>query len=331
MKALVYTAPRQMSLRDEPEPVAGAGESIVRVEAVGICGSDMHAYLGHDPRRVPPLVLGHEVCGRAEGGPFDGRRVILNPLITCGVCRYCRTGRFNICADRTMIGMTRPGGYAERLAVPDQCLVPVPESMDAVHAALTEPAATAVHALALAGRAAARPLAEGRSLVIGAGSVGLLAALLLSHYGCEAIEIAERNELRRDTAAAAGIGRVFDPVEDTLDEAAFDLVLDCVGGGRTRELAMSAIAPGGVLLHIGLMDNDGGLDARRITLAEITVIGAYTYTTADLAAAAAKLASGALGPLDWIERRPLADGPRAFAELLEGRVAAPKVILLPGA
>lgn len=331
MKALVYTAPNEMTFRDEPEPSAGDAESMVHIQAVGICGSDMHAYQGHDPRRVPPLVLGHEVCGRVSGGAYDGQRVILNPLITCGHCHYCRTGRFNICGNRTMIGMTRPGGYAERVAIPDSCLVPVPDDMDPVHAALTEPAATGLHGLVLAARVSARPLSECRALVIGGGSVGLLTALLLRHQGCESIDLAERNALRRQCVAGEGTGRVYDPIEEATDEAAFDLVVDCVGGRKTRELAMRAVAPGGVFLHIGLMDNEGGLDARKLTLAEITVIGAYTYTTADLAAAAKKLHSGAYGALGWVETRALSDGPGTFAELLEGQIAAPKVVLLPDA
>jgi alcohol dehydrogenase len=329
MKALVYTAPLEMTLKEEPDPAVDVRESIVEVEAVGICGSDMHAYQGHDPRRNPPLILGHEICGRVRGGAFDGQRVILNPLITCGNCDYCRTGRFNICSNRTMIGMTRPGGYAERLAIPDQCLVPVPDGIDPVRAALTEPAATGLHGLVLAGRIAARPIAEGRALVIGAGSVGLLTALLLRHLGCESIEIAERNPLRREPARREQIGRVYDPVEESTPENAFELVVDCVGGAKTRELAMRAIAPGGVFLHIGLMDNAGGLDARKITLGEITVIGAYTYTTADLASAARKLGSGAYGALDWVETRPLSDGADTFAQLLRGEIAAPKVVLRP--
>ncbi len=329
MKALVYTAPNEMTFRDEPEPQVGASESVVEIQAVGVCGSDMHAYQGHDPRRVPPLVLGHEVCGRVSGGPFDGRRVILNPLISCGYCHYCRTGRFNICSNRTMIGMTRPGGYAERVSIPDQCLVPVPDDMNPVHAALSEPAATGLHALVLAGRASARPLSECRALVIGGGSVGLLTALLLRHQGCRRIELAERNVLRRESVAKEEVGRVFDPVDETIDESGFDLVIDCVGGRVTRVLAMHAVAPGGVFVHVGLMDNEGGLDARKMTLAEVTVIGAYTYTTADLAAAADKLYGGAYGSLDWVETHPLGDGARVFAELLKGNIAAPKVVLLP--
>ena len=82
MKALVYTGPKQIELRDEPDPQALEDEVLVRVEAVGICGSDMHAYFGHDERRPPPLILGHEACGRVLDGRFQDRRVVINPLIS---------------------------------------------------------------------------------------------------------------------------------------------------------------------------------------------------------------------------------------------------------
>ena len=96
MKALVYTANEEMTYRDEPEPVPGHGDALIAIESVGICGSDMHAYLGHDERRVPPLILGHEAVGTVLEGTSAGQRVVLNPLITCGVCDECLGGRQNL-------------------------------------------------------------------------------------------------------------------------------------------------------------------------------------------------------------------------------------------
>lgn len=107
------------------------------------------------------------------------------------------------------------------------------------------------------------------------------------------------------------------------------MVIDAVGGKLTRESAMAAVRPGGVVMHIGLMDNDGGFDARKMTLQEITVIGTYTYTPVDLRTAVAKLYSGAFGKLGWLEQRPLEEGPRAFDHLLHGRTGAPKIVLRP--
>jgi threonine dehydrogenase-like Zn-dependent dehydrogenase len=182
MKALVYTATRETAYQDAPEPELRPGEALVKVDAVGICGSDMHAWHGHDPRRVPPLVLGHEACGTVLEGPAPGGRVVLNPLISCGTCGFCKEGRANLCAERELIGMRLPGAFAERIAIPARNLIPVPEGMDPAKAALTEPCATAWHGLALAERAAWRPIAESRALVIGGGSVGLLAGLILEAW-----------------------------------------------------------------------------------------------------------------------------------------------------
>jgi 2-desacetyl-2-hydroxyethyl bacteriochlorophyllide A dehydrogenase len=331
MKALVYTAPNEVTFRDEPDPVAGGGDVMLAVEAAGICGSDMHAFHGRDPRRQPPLILGHELAARIAAGPSVGKRVTVNPLITCGHCEYCVTGRDNLCANRTMIGMTRPGGFAERIAVPERTLIAIPEDMPARAAALTEPAATALHALNLALRAMARPLPEARALVIGGGAVGLLAALLARSYGCRDVALAETNPLRRQAARAAGELRVLDPADPAgrVDSGA-DLVVDAVGAKATRAAALAAVRPGGVVVHIGLADWASEIDMRKLTLAEITLIGTYTYTTADLRATVAALHAGAFGGLEWVEERTLADGAAAFADLDAGRSGAAKILLRPG-
>jgi len=331
MKALVYTDTEELTYRDEPDPSPASGDALVAIEAVGVCGSDMHAVLGHDPRRVPPLILGHEAAGRVVGGPRAGEQVVLNPLITCGACPDCLGGRTNLCSRRDLIGMRRAGAFAERITIPERNLIAAPAALKAVHAALTEPAATALHALALASRAAWRPLSEGRAMVIGGGSVGLFAALMLHNQGCRQIDLVESNPLRRATASATGVCEVRDPAVAPPQPDRYELVVDAVGGPATRSSAILAVRPGGVIVHIGLMDGNGGVDARKLTLSEITLIGCYTYTPVDLQAALDLLASGALGTLEWVETRPLSQGGEAFADLLGGRSAAPKVVLEPAA
>jgi alcohol dehydrogenase len=302
---------------------------VVDIDAVGICGSDMHAYLGHDPRRVPPLVLGHEAAGTVIDGPRAGERVVINPLITCGQCAPCLGGRSNLCAQRDLIGMYRPGAFAERIAIPERNLITIPDGMDPAHAALTEPAATAVHAVNLAARTTARPLAEGTALVLGGGSVGLFAALALADHGVTGVQLAETNALRRASAQSTGVLQAFDPIASPPEADSFDVVIDAVGGKVTRQSASAAVRAGGVIMHIGLMDNDGGLDIRRITLSEITVIGTYTYTHLDMQVTLRKLHSGAFGDFAWLEQRPLGDGAQAFDDLLNARSAAPKIVLRP--
>ena len=331
MRALVYTGPQQIELRDEPDPVASTEDVLIEVGAVGICGSDMHAYLGHDERRPAPLILGHEAAGVVRGGAHDGKRVVVNPLVTCGTCRDCTSGRENLCAKREIISMPpRQGAFAEKIVIPARNIVEVPDALDMTHAALAEPLATSWHGVALAKRHSALPLDQARALVMGSGAVGLGAALALRALGCSDVTVAETNELRRSTALSQGFGTVVDPtVEGALDGGFADVVIDAVGNKHTRAAAVHSARPGSVIVHIGLGDGVDGFDARRVTLQEITFVGAYTYTMNDFKETLAAMASGALGDLEWIEARALEDGIQAFDDLLQGRTAAAKIILNP--
>ena len=327
MKALVYTANEEMTYREEPEPEFQSGEAIIGIESVGICGSDMHAYLGHDERRRPPLILGHEAVGTVLEGENPGQRVVLNPLITCGACDDCLGGRQNLCSKRDLIGMYRAGAFAEKISIPERNLITVPDGMPAAQAALTEPGATGLHGVLMAEKMVHRPLSESTALVIGGGSVGLLTALILKDKGVESVVVAETNPLRRELIAQHTDFRLVDPIAEKLPEQHFDCVFDAVGGAATRDQAIVLVKSGGVIVHIGLMDNQGSMDVRAMTLREISFIGTYTYTPLDLQATLHKLNSGALGSLAWIEQRPLDAGAEAFNELLHGRCAAPKVVL----
>ncbi len=330
MKALVYTGTRQVEYRPQPDPHLADGEVVLQIDAVGICGSDMHAYHGHDPRRVPPMILGHEFCGTIVAGPGAGRRVTGNPLITCGVCDYCVQGRNNLCSNRTMVGMTRPGAFAERMAIPASSLVDMPQDMDPVKAALTEPAATALHALNLSLRALARPLPECSMLILGGGAIGMLVALLARRYGCRDCTVAETNPLRRQSIGRAVGCRTYDPRDGVApNDGTVDLVIDAVGAEVTRNAAFAAVRPGGVIMHVGLQDWASEIDMRKLTLAEITLLGTYTYTTTDLRATVRALYDGVFGDLAWVEERQLADGAAAFADLDQGRSAAAKIVLRP--
>jgi len=327
MKALVYTAPRTLALRDVPDPIPQDGDVAIAIEAVGICGSDMHAYLGHDARRPAPLILGHE----AAGSLADGSRVTVNPLVTCGACEDCRAGRANLCATRQIISMPpREGAFAERLAMPAGNLVAVPDRVSSVTAALAEPLACGWHAVRLGEGALIKPLGEARCLVLGGGAIGLGAALALAAQGAREIWIGETHAGRRAVVERAGDFRVHDPLAGAGPTAgAIDLVIDGVGLPATRATASAAVRPGGVIVHIGLGSSDGGLDIRRLTLQEVTFIGTYTYTPEDFRQTAAAIFDGRLGPLDWVETRPLSEGARAFADLEAGAVAAPKLVLIP--
>jgi len=333
MKALVYTQPNEMQVLDRPYPSLDQDEVVLKIESVGICGSDMHAFHGHDPRRKPGLVLGHEFAGTVadtNSSLFtEGQRVTGNPLITCGHCEYCLQGRNNLCANRTMVGMTRPGAFAQYMSIPASSLIAIPEDLSLDAAALTEPAATAVHAINLSMRALQRPIQECRVLILGGGAIGMLSALLLKHYGVDDLTVAEVNPLRREAIEKYVGCKTINPIDEKMAENSYEFVMDCVGAAVTRNTALAAVKPGGVMMHVGLQDWASEIDMRKLTLAEITLLGTYTYSTVDLQATVNLLARHAFGNLAWVETRSLDDGPQAFNDLHAGKTAAAKVLLKP--
>lgn len=327
MKALVYTGPNSLVFRDEPEPVPEADEVLVRVEAVGICGSDMHAYHGFDARRPPPLILGHEAAGQIATGRRAGERVTINPLVVDPSCPYAIEGRWHLSPTRQIISMPpRPGAFAELVRIPLRNLTPIPDAMPIAHAALAEPVAVSWHAVRIGMQRLHQPLAACRVAVLGGGAIGLAAGLVARLFGARDIQIAETNPLRAATLAAEGFAS-YAPRSEEPAENSLDLVIDAVGADATRAAACRLVRPGGVIVHVGLLPGQGGLDIRKITLQEITLAGVYCYTPADFAQSVEALATGRLGDLRWIDFRGLHDGSGAFADIDAGRVSAAKIVL----
>lgn len=321
MKALVYTGPEMLEFGEFDDPSPKSGDALVKVERVGICGSDMHAYLGHDPRRNPPLILGHEACGVTE----DGQRVTINPMVVDGTSREALAGRENLDRNRSMMSIPpRQGSFAEAATMRGENLIPVPDGVDPAKAALAEPLACGWHAVRLGLHVGW--VEAPKTLVIGGGPIGVGSALSAAAMGVSDITVTEPNDLRRDyLIKTCGLKALAEL--DTVDS--YDLVIDAVGYTATRETASKAVVPGGVIMHIGLGGGEPGLDVRRFTLQEVTFIGTYAYTYQDFRDTAAAIFDGSLGALDWTEERPLADGHRAFEDIRAGKVAAPKIVLVP--
>ncbi len=328
MRALVYLGPNELEVREVPEPVPGPGEVLVRVEAIGICGSDMHAYHGHDSRRPPPLILGHEAAGHIVGGPRAGQRVTINPLVVDPACPYAIEGRWHLSPTRQIISMPpREGAFAELVRIPERNVVAIADAMPIVHAALAEPVAVSWHAVRLGIERLHQPLAACRVVVIGGGAIGLAAALVARHFGARRISVGESNPLRRRTIEAEEGFDVYGPGEGDPEASSVDLVIDAVGADATRAAASAMVRPGGVMVHIGLLPGHQGLDIRKLTLQEITLTGSYCYTPVDFAQTVEALASGWLGRLGWFEERGLADGPQAFRDIDAGKAGRSKVVL----
>ena len=333
MHALVYTGTQKLVYREEKNPKIINGESIVKVSASGICGSDMHAYHGNDDRRVPPLILGHEISGTIDQGNFAGKDVILNPLITCGKCNYCADGREHLCGKRIILGMNKPierqGGFAEYVSIPDKNIYELPKKLDMKEAPIAEPTAVALHAVELGEKELSKTLKNCRALVIGGGAIGLLCGLILSKVkDCNEIVIVDPNEKRLGQCSKFLDAKPVKPDSKSIMKDYFDIVFDTVGMETTRQQSIKAIKPGGKIIHIGLTQPNGPFDFRKATLQEVTFIGTYCYTNKDFEKTLNILSNKKIGSLDWIEYRNLKDGFSAFKEIHNGTCVAPKIILL---
>ena len=331
MKALVYTGEKELQYIDFNDPIRKENEELVKINSVGICGSDMHAFLGHDERRPSPLILGHEPSGVIIGGANDGKKVTVNPLVTCGNCRFCLDGRDNLCLTRQIISMPpREGAFAEYLSIPSNNLISVPDNINLEKACLAEPLACGWHAVRIAKESIKSEFENLKCLVIGGGAIGIGSALALKAKGVKDIFLAETNNLRHSQIKKTCDMIVFNPNESNpLKEGELDLIIDGVGIIHTREMASKYVSPGGLIIHIGLGHALNGLDIRRMTLQEITFIGTYTYTSKDFKDTAQAIFNGSLGSLEWVDVRPLSDGQKCFDEILTGNSPSPKIILKP--
>ena len=331
MKALVNTNVETLTYMDQADPIAKAGEELVRIEYSGICGSDMHAFLGHDARRPTPIILGHEASGTIVGGPRDGTLVTINPLNGCGTCHACRSAKPNICLGRQIISMPpRPGAFAELVAIPSENLLVVPRAELLQSAALTEPLACSWHAARLGLRLQDDLVENLTCVVLGGGAIGLGAALCLRAMGVQDITLIEVNPLRLATLKCMDGFKASDGKDaHAPKDGSADLVIDGVGYAATRAAGCELAKTGGVISHIGLGSGEGGVDVRRMTLHEITLIGCYTYTPKDFQETGEAIFAGKMGPLDWVETRHLSEGQSAFDDIRSGNTPAPKIILIP--
>lgn len=316
MQALVYTAPLTLEIRDVDEPEPAAGDVVVEVDAVGICGSELEGFRSQSPFRVPPLIMGHELAGRRVD---DGTPVAVNPLLACGRCDLCLRGLRNVCRNRVILGIQRSGGFAERVAVPETACVPLPDGMTPDRAALAEPLANAVHAWRLA---LAQDQSPARVGIIGAGMLGLAVALVALRAGVRDVEISDLSPERLATASRAGVASAGERLEGE-----FDVVFDAVGTAATRAASVDRLRPGGSAVWIGLHGPDAGFDGQALIRSEKRVLATFAYVERDFAAALA-LAAG-LEDTSWVTHRPLGEGVETFLGLLESPGAATKTLLTP--
>ena len=344
MQALVWLGPRKIVQREEPMPQLEAGEVLISIGAAGICGSELSGFLGHNSLRVPPLIMGHECAGhvvQVTEGTFAtgeaatvGARVTFNPLVVCGTCDLCLAGRSNLCRRRQLVGAHRPGGFAQFVAVPARQCYPLPErspaSLSLVAGSLAEPLACSIRAVAHSG---IKP--QERLLILGAGPIGLFAVAAARARGVEQIIVTDVAPHRLEIAQRWGARDVIDAGEQDvvacLQErypGGVDSVIDAVGATSVRTQAIRAVVPGGRAVLIGLHEEESVLPANYLIRQEVTVTGSFAYTDSDFSQAIDFLVRGVVQPsADWLEERPLSDGPSAFAELVDGKARTAKIVL----
>ncbi len=244
MKVARLLAAGKIRLADEPMPVPCADETLIKVLAVGVCGSDLHwfekASIG-DTALHQPLVLGHEAAGITEAG----ERVAVDPSISCGTCEYCRQGNPNFCTHLRFAGHgTQDGALSEMLAWPSRCLVRLPESLSAADGAMLEPLGVALHAVDLG-----KLRAGMRVGVFGCGPIGLLVLQLVRASGAASVYYTEPLSHRSDAAEKFGAARWTPDVE-------VDVAFECAGVNPAVEDAISAAKPGGRVVLVGIPEDD---------------------------------------------------------------------------
>jgi len=337
VKALVYTGTRRIEMQNLPEPCLGPQDAIVAVGAVGICGSELEAYLGMSRKRVPPLVMGHEFAGtiyalgESVKGFAIGEKVVVQPLLNCGSCPECISGRTNICRNRKLLSIELPGGYAECAAVPASALFRLPSGVPFEIGSLAEPLANAVHILE---RAKYRVL--GKLVILGGGTIGALVLMLARAIGIEHIALVEPNEWRRAKLASLGSEIAVDPRDAnslrTVVEwsgGGADVVVDASGAAQARKFAVECAAPNGTVVLVGQGSPSSDADHRDILTKELNIRGSYAYTNDDFLRAIELLRMRRVDPEGILRTVPMSDGPNVFADLASGNAGDIKVVMIP--
>ena len=336
MKALMYRGPWKMPVEELDEPTPTAGKVVVDVQAVGICGSDVHGFTGNSGRRTPGIVMGHEFAGTiSELGPemegyAVGDGVVVMPLysVAAGGDPY----PLNLSPHRRLTGMNEHGAYAQRVAVRAAQLFPKPAGLSWQRAALCEPMAVTLHAARITPINPMQKVA-----VIGAGPIGLLTMLAARLKGAGTVIVVDRSVHRLELAEELGADAVIN-VDGTDADAAIremtgggvDVAFEAVGISSTARLSVEVTRNGGNITWIGNNARMIEVDMQSIVTREMSVRGSYGFDETDFAAAIEALSSGRLNVDPLVEEiAPLEDGPEIFRSLAAGENDLVKIILKP--
>lgn len=338
MKAAVWQGGKDIRIEDVAKPRTGPSEVLVRVKAVGICGSEMHAYEGLSKRRVPPLIMGHEFAGIVEeigagsSGLGIGDRVAVNPVVHCGKCEECLSGRTNICSARKHVGLDFPGAFAEYVTIPSRVCYRIPESMSFEMAALAEPISVGIHAAAVANLTQ-----EDLVLVLGSGIIGL-SCLIASKQKAQKTFVSDMFDSRLSFAGFFGADVTIDASKkDTVEEVkritsgrGVDAAIEAVGIEPTVRQAVASVKDAGRVTLVGNLEENARINISHITLKEIQINGSYGRTQEDFMNALRVLEKTGESTLRLITHTfPLSRTAEAFETISTQKQNTMKVVLYP--
>jgi L-iditol 2-dehydrogenase len=343
MKALLLSEYGRLDVVDVPMPRPAAGEILVRVEACGICGSDVHGYDGTSGRRIPPIIMGHEAAGSVAAlGPgvervHEGDRVTFDSTIYCGQCEYCLKGEVNLCNNRQVLGVSTPdfrreGAFAEYVVVPERVVYTLSEGVPFERAAMIEPLAVAVHAVSLS-----KVNSETTALVVGAGMIGLLVLQVLRDAGCPRVIVVDIDDTRLTLARELGAtsiinGRTSDAkaqIETLTGGAGVDVAFEAVGSTPTVKTAIDAVKKGGHVTLIGNVAPNVEIPLQAVVSRELTLQGSAA-SSGEYPKCIELLARGAIQVDPLITAvAPLEQGAEWFQRLHAREPNLMKVVLTP--
>jgi L-iditol 2-dehydrogenase len=311
MKRATMTAPGQIEISEAPVPSPGPGEALLRIQRIGVCGSDIHVFHGKHPYTSYPVVQGHEFSALIEAvGPGvvnvkRGDKVTALPQLVCGECPPCLRGDEHICDVLKVQGFQAPGCAQQFWVTAADKIVKLPDSFSFEQGALVEPISVAVHALTRATNISAPGsraphLAGRRVVVLGAGPIGNLVAQAARASGAEQILITDLSEHRLEIARRCGLANTSNPSREGLKAAAhrvfgaqgFDLAFECVGVEATLTAATENLAKGGTLVVVGVFGERPRMDMGLVQDRELKVLGTLMYQRPDYELAVAWIASG---------------------------------------
>jgi L-gulonate 5-dehydrogenase len=335
MKAVVLNAPENLSVGEWPTPKCGAGDVVIVPRAAGICAGDLYLYGGRSPYAKYPLIGGHEVCGLVAEVGADVRRfkpddlVVIEPVVGCGHCYSCRHGKPNCCVNFCLIGLHRPGGYAEFCLAPEKNVHSVPPGLDPVTASFAEPLTIALHSCRRGNVQAGEYL-----VILGAGPIGLAILEVAKLRGARVV-VTDLNEERLTFARELGAeiltadANLIEKVLSQTSGDGADVVIEATGNVEAMQSTLDLVAPAGRVVIVGLIRKGLGVTFPGLdfTRKEVNILGSRNSVNC-FPEALALLVSGAVHYPRIATQIPMWDAPAAFAKLHANPAAMHKGVLI---